>query len=166
MIWKWICRVYFQQVKSFIVNLGINLRIRYFNKIKLNVFVYAVFLSFNTFSLLKVRFDIRSCSLQQKMPHMCKTWGQGAMFVVAVAMWCPDAPPGEPPLARTAPKAWWEPVCHSCSRTGTSHSTELLIYGKQASFIFCGLYLGLFLWTQVIKIFHGCFTRLNQLITQ
>lgn len=59
-----------------------------------------------------------------------------------------------------------EPVCHSCSRTGTSHSTELLIYGKQASFIFCGLYLGPFLWTQVIKIFHGCFTRLNQLITQ
>lgn len=117
MIWKWICRVYFQQVKSFIVNLGIKLRIRYFNKIKLNV---SAFLSFNTFSLLKVRFDTRSCSLWRKIPHMCKTLCQGVMFAAAVATWCPDAPPGGPPLARTAKSSW--PAQWNKGKTGARMS--------------------------------------------
>lgn len=40
-------------------------------------FVEAVFLSFNTFSLLKVRFDIRSCSLQQKNATHVQDLGSG-----------------------------------------------------------------------------------------
>lgn len=72
------------------------------------------------------RLCVRVWCLLQQWQHGVQTHLQG------IHHW-PRPPRAAGELSGTRERR--EPVCHSCSRTGTSHSTELLIYGKQAFFL-------------------------------
>lgn len=58
---------------------------------------------------------------------MCKTWWWGAKFAVAVG--ASGGGGRHEPLAGSGEGQ--KPTCYSCSRTGTSHSAQRLIYSKQ-----------------------------------
>lgn len=151
MIWKLICfsslRL-FHEVKRFIVSLVRKVCIQYFNKIKLNFFAYDMFVFFFFIAYHRVQLLLSitqapKCSRggrpsgwdytaslfvhkHSKIPHMCKTWWQGVMFVVAVATWYkPTGDPvqtchwGNPPLACAT-------VHHTATGklSGTSRSTR------------------------------------------
>lgn len=73
-----------------------------------------------------------------KIPHMCKTWWQGVMFVVAVATWCNLT--GDPVQTRhqgIPPLAYATVHCIATGKlSGTSHSTREGRGGKR-TVIFC-----------------------------